>query len=47
MPLKIGGEIMQELILILAFAGTFYLVVKQFAVNIALVFDDKNEKKGR
>lgn len=39
---------MQELILILALAGTFYLVVKQFATNIALVFEDeKNEKKGR
>lgn len=37
---------MQELILILAFAGCFYLVVKQFAENIAIVFEDKNEKKG-
>lgn len=37
---------MQELILILALAGTFYLVVKQFAINIAIVFKD-NKKKGR
>lgn len=37
---------MQELILIIACAGCFYLVVKQFAINIALVFEDKNEKKG-
>ena len=36
---------MQELILILAFAGTFYFVIKQFAMNIALVFED--EEKGR
>lgn len=38
---------MHELILIIACAGTFYIVVKQFAMNIALVFEDKNEKKGR
>ena len=38
---------MQELILILAFAGTFYFVIKQFAINVALVFEDNNEKKGR
>lgn len=38
---------MQELILIIACAGCFYLVVKQFAENIAIVFEDnKNEKKG-
>lgn len=36
---------MQELILIIACAGCFYLVVKQFAINITLVFED--EKKGR
>lgn len=39
---------MREFILILLFAGTFCFVVKQFAMNIALVFEDeKNEKKGR
>ena len=38
---------MQEFMLILAFAGTFYFVIKQFLMNIALVFEDKNEKKGR
>ena len=38
---------MQEFILILAFAGTFYFVIKQFLMHIALVFEDKNEKKGR
>lgn len=39
---------MREFILILLFAGTFIFVVKQFAMNIALVFEDeKNGKKGR
>ena len=38
---------MRELILILAFAGTFYFVIKQFLMNVALVFEDNNEKKGR
>lgn len=42
-----GVVIMQELILTLALAGTLYFVIKQFATNIALVFEDeKNEKKG-
>lgn len=36
---------MQELILIIACAGCFYLVVKQFAVNIALVFEDERKWK--
>lgn len=39
---------MREFLLILMFAGTFIFVAKQFAMNIALVFDDeKNGKKGR
>ena len=38
---------MQELILILAFAGTFIFVVKQFAMNIALVFENEEKRKGR
>lgn len=40
---------MREFIMILMFAGCFYLVAKQFAMNIALVFEDekKNGKKGR
>lgn len=39
---------MREFLLILLFAGTFIFVVKQFAMNIALVFEDeKNERKGR
>ena len=40
---------MKEFILILAFAGTFYFVIKQFLMNVALVFEDekKNGKKGR
>ena len=33
---------MREFILILAFAGTFYFVIKQFLVNVALVFEDEN-----
>lgn len=39
---------MREFTLILMFAGTFYFVAKQFAMNIALVFEDeeKNRKKG-
>ena len=37
---------MKEFILILAFAGTFYFVIKQFLMNIALVFED-DKKKGR
>lgn len=37
---------MHELILIIAFAGCFYLVVRQFAENIALVFEDDKNKKG-
>lgn len=37
---------MREFILILLFAGTFIFVVKQFAMNIALVFEDE-KKKGR
>lgn len=37
---------MQEFILILMFAGCFYFVAKQFAMNIALVFEDE-KKKGR
>lgn len=36
---------MREITLILMFAGVFYFVVKQFAINIALVFEDK--EKGR
>ena len=38
---------MREFLLILMFASTFIFVVKQFAINVALVFEDKNEKKGR
>ena len=38
---------MRELILILAFAGTFYFVIKQFLMNIALVFEDEEKRKGR
>lgn len=41
-----GGVKMQEFILTLALAGTFIFVVKQFAMNIALVFEDE-KKKGR
>ena len=37
---------MREFILILLFAGTFIFVAKQFAMNIALVFED-DKKKGR
>lgn len=37
---------MREFILILLFAGTFIFVVKQFAMNIALVFEEE-KKKGR
>lgn len=39
---------MREFTLILMFAGTFIFVVKQLAINIALVFEDdeKNGKKG-
>ena len=43
-----GDMAMKEFILILAFAGTFYFVIKQFLMNVALVFEDeKNGKKGR
>lgn len=35
---------MKEFILILTFAGTFCFVIKQFAMNIALVFEDDKEK---
>lgn len=40
---------MREFLLILLFAGCFYFVVKQFAMNIALVFEDEEKigKKGR
>lgn len=38
---------MQELILIIACVSCFYLVVKQFVENIALVFEDEKNKKGR
>ena len=39
---------MREITLILMFACAFYFVVKQFAMNIALVSEDeKNGKKGR
>ena len=40
---------MREITMVLIFAGVFYFVIKQFAMNIALVFEDekKNEKKGR
>ena len=40
---------MREITMILMFAGCFYFVAKQFAMNIALVFEDekKNGKKGR
>lgn len=40
---------MLEFVMILMLAGCFYFVVKQFAMNIALVFEDeeKNGKKGR
>ena len=38
---------MKEFILILAFAGTFYFVIKQFAMNVALVFEDEEKRKGR
>ena len=37
---------MQEFMLILAFAGTFYFVIKQFLMNVALVFEDEDKKKG-
>lgn len=37
---------MREFLLILIFAGTFIFVVKQFAMNIALVFEEE-KKKGR
>lgn len=37
---------MREFLMILLLAGCFYFVVKQFAMNIALVFDDE-KKKGR
>lgn len=37
---------MREFILILLFAGTFIFVVKQFAMNITLVFEEE-KKKGR
>lgn len=42
-----GVGFMREFILILLFAGTFIFVVKQFALNIALVFEEEenNEKK--
>ena len=36
---------MREITMILMFASTFIFVVKQFAMNIALVFEDNNEKK--
>ena len=40
-----GVGVMREFTMILMFAGTFIFVVKQFAINIALVFEDeKNEK---
>ena len=40
---------MREFTMILMLAGCFYFVAKQFAMNIALVFEDekKNDKKGR
>ena len=38
---------MKEFILILAFAGVFYFVIKQFLMNIALVFEDEEKRKGR
>ena len=38
---------MREITMILMFAGVFYFVIKQFLMNVALVFEDKNEKKGR
>lgn len=40
---------MREFLMILMFAGCFYFVAKQFAMNIALVFEDEdnNGKKGR
>ena len=39
---------MREITMILMFAGCFYFVAKQFAMNIALVFEDekKNGNKG-
>lgn len=38
---------MKEFILILAFASTFYFVIKQLTMNIALVFEDEEKRKGR
>lgn len=40
---------MREITMILMFAGCFYFVAKQFAMNIALVFEDdeKDGKKGK
>lgn len=40
---------MREFLMILMLAGCFYFVAKQFAMNIALVFEDdeKNGEKGR
>ena len=40
-----GGEKMREIILILAFAGTFYFVISQFVENIKLTFKDDNEEE--
>lgn len=36
---------MREIILILAFAGTFYFVISQFVENIKLTFKDDNEEE--
>ena len=35
---------MREITMVLIFAGVFYFVIKQFAMNIALVFEDEKNK---
>lgn len=38
---------MREFLLILMLAGCFYFVAKQFAMNIALVFEEEEENNKR